>query len=114
MQFKDFEQGAMCYCEKHVLPKLRASVPDWKSWKDWGLYGILALIGLNFEAIVEQNKPMLLSFGVMDQSGNINIDLLEKAGIAAFEKQPDLSIFGCTFHRGDLDDLMKILRGQTA
>lgn len=106
MTLKDFEMGIASYCEKYVIPQLPGTGRKWLAFFGLGVAGLKAEVA--FQAIA----PALASIGVIDAEGNIDLDLLEKAGIEAFEKQPRVDILGCSFFRNDFVNFMRHLRGE--
>lgn len=105
MKLKEFEMGVASYCEKYVAPQLPSAGSRWL------MYFGLGVAGLRSEAAFQAIAPTLASVGIIDAEGNINLELLEKAGLEAFEKQPRVDILGCTFFREDFCQFMKHLRG---
>ena len=106
MKLKDFEMGVLSYCAKYVAPQLRTTGSKWL------MYFGLGVAGLRSEVAFRQIAPTLAAVGVIDEEGNIDLDLLEKAGLEAFEKQPRVDILNCTFFRNDFVNFMRHLRGE--
>ena len=106
MTLKDLELGIVSYCELRVAPALRTSLDKWL------LYLGLAAVGSKLEAVAQALAPVAEGAGLIDTDGNVDLDWLEKVGLAAFEKQPKVQIWKLTFIREDFSDLMRHLRGQ--
>ena len=106
MKLKDLELGIMSYCELRVAPALRSSLDRWL------LYAGLAVWGAKLETAIQKVVPAAESIGFIDVDGNVDLDLLEQIGYAAFEKQPKVEIWKLSFIREDFSDFMRHLRGQ--
>lgn len=68
-------------------------------------------MGAKTEAIVNAFAPTAASIGIIDAAGNIDLDVLEKLGNAAFEKQPKVTLWKLTFSKEDFADFIQHLRG---
>lgn len=106
MKLKDFELGVTSYCEKRVAPALPSSLDRWV------LFAGLAVAGAKFEGFIQKIIPTAAAIGLIDGEGDVNLDLLEQVGYAAFEKQPKVEIWKLTFIREDFSDFLRHLRGQ--
>ena len=108
MKLKDLELGIMSYSELRIAPALHSTLDKWL------LYAGLAALGSKLESAVQAIAPAAEGAGLIDADGNIDLDWLEKIGLAAFEKQPKVQIWKITFIREDFSDFMRHLRGQNA
>ena len=105
MTLKDLELAITSYCETVIAPQLASPMDRWIMF-----FG-LGVAGAKLEAAIQAIAPLAATAGLIDESGNINVDLLEKAGYAAFEKQPQITIWKLTFRREDFSDFMRHLHG---
>ncbi len=96
MDKQRFLTTAVSFLEGNLLPGLRA---QYGNMADFVLGGFLAL---NSHKIWNRAEPMLQEFGMIDDNGNVKIDVLEKFLQGGFEKVPEISfsprqIFGFKF-----------------
>ena len=108
MNIKDFELGIVSYCEQKVAPALPSTLDKWL------LYAGLAVCGTKLEKMIQSIAPAAAQAGIIDTDGNINIDLLEKIGTVAFQKQPKVQIWKLMFGQEDFSDFILHLRGTKA
>ena len=103
MTLKDIISKIDRYCELRILPKIASSGDKW-----------LFFLKLKaFELKLEKDTPAELR-GFIDGEGNVDLDLLEEAGRAAFKEVPQAS-FGngaFTFREEDLSDFIRVIHGQ--
>lgn len=104
MDLKNFEMGIVSFAENEVLPNLHNSVDRWL------MYAGLMAGGLRMEQSLRDLAPWLVGAGVMNESGEIDLNKLENIGVSAFAKQPDVKIWKLTFHEDDFRKLMAHLR----
>ena len=105
MKLKDLELGIVSYCEQRIEPQNNSTHDRWI------FFAGIGLLGSKLEAAIQTLAPSAAGFGLIDGDGNIDLDLLERVCIDAFEKQPKVSIWNLTFTREDFADLMRHLRG---
>ena len=101
MNLKDLELGIVSYCESMVAPHIRSTLDKWI------FFAGLGVLGTKLESEIQKIAPEI---GLVDGDGNINIDLLEKIGLSAFEKQPKVEIWKLTFVKEDFSDFIRYLR----
>ena len=106
MKLKEFEEGIRSYCENRVIPALRTS------FDKWILYVVLGIVKERPEFITQKITPILSCAGLVSEDGEVDLDLLEKVGKEAFEKQPRLDIWKITFKREDFSDFIRFLHGE--
>ena len=105
MTLKDLELGIVSYCETKIAPVLPSTLDKWL------LYAGLAVCGTKMEKTIQTIAPAAAQVGIIDADGNIDLDLLEKVGTAAFQKQPKVQIWKLTFGQEDFSDFIRHLRG---
>ena len=105
MNLQEFELATVSYCETVVAPQLTSSLDR------FFLFFALGAAGGKLEAALQKIAPAAASIGLIDANGNIDLDLLAKAGYAAFERQPKITIWKLTFTREDFSDFIRHLRG---
>lgn len=104
MNIKDFEVGVASYCKDKVMPKLTSS------WDRLVLGAFIGALGLRFETLIQNIYPAVVSAGIIDANGNIDLDMLEKIGNSGFEYQPTLEIWKLKFSGEDFKDFIAHLR----
>ena len=103
MNFKDLIPKIDRYCELRILPKITETGSKW-----------LFLLKLKaFELRLEKDAPPEFK-GFIDADGNVDLDLLEEAGRAAFKTVPQASFGGgaFSFREEDLSDFIRVVHGQ--
>ena len=69
-----------------------------------------------FDDLIEKHKPVLQSLGILNESGNVDVDKTEAFIKAAFASQPTVRIsamgVNITFDKSDGDALINILKNQ--
>ena len=108
MNIKDLELGIVSYCEQKVAPVLPSTMDKWL------MYAGLAFFGTKMEKTIQSFAPSAIQLGIIDADGNIDLDLLEKVGSAAFQKQPKIKIWKLTFGQEDFAGFICHLRGTKA
>ena len=103
MTLKDLIPKLERSCELRLLPKITSSGDRW-------------LFFLKIKALeikLEKDTPTELR-GFIDADGNVDLDLLEEAGRAAFKAVPQASFCGgaFTFREEDLSDFIRVVHGQ--
>ena len=80
----------------------------------WVIGGASALYLTRLDTVVESYAPMLKSLGVMDESGNIDVDAAELFINSAFSKQESVRfpVIGVpiTFDKSDGDALLQMMK----
>ena len=108
MNLKDLELGIVSYCEQKVAPVLPSTVDKWL------MYAGLAVCGTKMEKMIQSIAPAAAQIGFIDADGNIDLDLLEKVGTAAFQKQPKVQLWKLTFGQDDFADFIRHIRDTKA
>ena len=101
MKIKDLIPKIDRYCELRILPQIADSGNKW----------VFFLKLKVFELGLERNIPEELSF-LVDENGDVDLELLQKAGEAAFEKQPEAKFGAFKFRKEDLCDFIRVVHGQ--
>ena len=91
MKIANFEAGVVSFVEKEVAPSIPSTLDRFLLW------GALASISGKLEQLLVQYQPLLVSLGILDESG-INLERLEQVGNAAFTRQPDVKIYKLLTH----------------
>lgn len=110
------ERGVAAYADNELMPKL----------PEEGLQKVLigTMLGLGIRkfktiagAMMEEHKEGLKMLGIMDESGNVDIDTLKeefRKNIGDNGFSVELPMMGkMTFHRSDVDTLYKYITGGT-
>lgn len=105
MNTKDFVQGLERYCELRIVPQIESS------FGRIVFRSALNVVKLRMEELIKLIPPAL---GIVDENGNLDLELMEKAISAAFEKQPQFTLWGgaLTFRKEDLSDFIRVVHGQ--
>ena len=104
MNLQNFEPGVLSFCEQRIPQILKYQGQKWLF-----RFG-LVVAGARTEALAAKIAPIAQSIGLVDADGNIDLDLVEKTGNAAFEQQPRVDVLNVTFTQEDFRDLMRHLR----
>jgi len=106
MKLQEFEEGVRSYCENRVIPELKTTFDKWM------LRAALAVAKERPAIIRQRIVPILAGVGLLGDDEDVDLDLLEKVGKEAFEKQPRLDIWKITFKREDFSDFIRFLHGE--
>ena len=120
MKIKDFALGLASFCESRVKPTFQ------KTHNKIMLDAFVSLLRRNAESATAAIVSSSAWFGLVDDEGNINLDLVEGVGNDVFEKNPiveiplprppilDRLLEPCVlkFQREDFAEFIRILRGQ--
>lgn len=107
MKIANFEAGVVSFVEKEVAPSIPSTLDRFLLW------GALAGVSGKLEQLLVQYQPLLVSLGILDESG-INLERLEQVGNAAFTRQPDVKIYKMTFRQDDFTKLLTHLKNFAA
>ena len=105
MTLNDLEIGITSYCETVIAPQIQSTLDRFL------FYGWTALIAPRLEKLIQPLIPVATNMGLIDAEGNIDLDALEKAGMTAFERQPEVTVWKFKFRREDFADFIRHLRG---
>jgi hypothetical protein len=98
------------FIDQRILP----AVSDDNSMLKWMIGGASTVFLSRFDRVVNEHSAALSSIGIIDESGNLDVDATEKFVNSAFEKQTvvKMPILGVpfTFDKADGDALIAILK----
>ena len=104
MEIKDFQVACWGYSEKYLIPNLQSDVDRWLAYFGMGIGTF------KFEDSLEQFIPIAQQVGIVSKEGQVDLDVLEKYGKVAFQKQKKVKIWKFIFNQNDFDDFLKYLR----
>lgn len=97
------------FLDQRVLTALDANSPY-----RWLIGGASAIALSRFDTLIKSYMPILKGMGLIDEAGNLVIDVVETFIQSAFDKQPNVKfpIVGIpfNFNREDGDALIQILK----
>lgn len=100
------------FVDQRVMP----AIGDDNSLVKWLIGGASTLLLTQFDRMIANYAPVLKSIGIMDESGNLDIDKAETFVNSAFGKQDKVRVpfmgVPITFDKSDGDALIRIFREQ--
>ena len=108
--------GVQVALAEFVDQRIMTAIGDDNSALKWLIGGASTLFLGNIDKTISHYAQMLKSIGIMDESGNLDIDKAEAFIHAAFAKQQTVRVpmmgVPITFDKSDGDALIAILRKQ--
>ena len=100
------------FIDQRVMPAISSDNSAYR----WLIGGASTLFLSRFGSMYEQYKPVLVSFGLLDDSGNIKVEDATKFIYSAFEKQREVKMpllgLPFTFDKTDGDVFIQILKSK--
>lgn len=106
MQIADFELGIAKYIKQEVAP----NIPN--SLLRFGLYTGSVIIAGKTERLIEKHMPTLKAMDIIDDNGEIDVDLLYKAAKEGMAATGTVEIKGMVFNSQDIDSIYKFITGE--
>lgn len=105
MNISETSAALMSYFENNLVCNIPSSGGQFL-----GYMGTTLFIGY-IESEIQAKLPLLCATGIVDKnSGNVNLDKLEEAGLKAFDKMQSVDFAGFTFHKKDFREFIAYLR----
>ena len=106
--------GVQTALAEFIDQRIMTAIGDDKSMIKWLIGGASTLFLGNIDKTISHYAPMLKSIGIMDESGNMDIDKAETFVNSAFAKQQTVRVpimgVPITFDLSDGDALIAILK----
>ena len=105
MNISETSLALMSYFENHMV----GAIPS-TGGQFLGYLGSALFIGY-LESEIQSKMPFLHAIGIVDKNtGNVDLDKFETAGLKAFDKVPSVEFAGFTFCKKDFKDFITYLR----
>lgn len=105
MNISETSVALMSYFENNLVCNIPSSGGQFL-----GYMGTTLFIGY-IENEIQNRLPLLCATGIVDKNtGNVNLDKLEDAGLKAFDKVQSVDFAGFTFHKKDFREFIAYLR----
>lgn len=106
MQIADLEVGVAKYIKDEVAP----NIPN--TLQRFTLYTGSFLIAGKTERLIEKYMPTLKAMDIIDDSGEIDVDILYKAAKEGMAATGTVEYKGMIFNSKDVDSLYKYIKGE--
>lgn len=103
MNIQNLSVAILAYAESNLLPQIPDTFTRWLTYA--GLFAKMP----QFERMINQFMPTLKELQAVDDNGNIDFEKLRPAGLAAFEKVPEIKIADWTFDKNDFEKFISFL-----
>jgi hypothetical protein len=105
MNIAEAPVAILAFFEKSIMPQIPSSGSRWLTY--FGLMGNMPEV----QQTIEKNKSMLVSCGVIDENGNVNIGKFEEIGNATFAKVPEVKIGNLGITQAEFTEFISFIKG---